>query len=66
MAYYLKVKSGKVHLYDTKANGALAVFGRDVKDVDIQGNEIVVYKNNQKIELYKVDKGSVKGPYQVR
>lgn len=66
MAYYLKVKSGKVHLYDTKANGALAIFGRNVKDVDIQGNEVVVYKDNDKIETYKISKGSVKGPFQVR
>lgn len=66
MAYYLKIKNEKVHLYNTKTNGELAVFSKNVKDVDIQGDEIVVYLQSGKIEIYKVEKGSIKGPIQVR
>jgi len=66
MAYYLKIKSGKVQLYNTRSNGVLDTFGRDIKDVDIQGDEIVAYKKNEKVELYRIHKGKVKGPYSVR
>lgn len=66
MAYFIKKRSGKLHLHSTKTNGSLGCFGKDVDKFDIQGNEIVVYKNNGKLELYRIIKGSVKGPFEVR
>lgn len=65
MAYFIDLKNGKAHLYSTKNNGVLDSFGKNITAIDIQGSEIVLYKKN-KIEIYKVVKGKVKGPLQVR
>lgn len=66
MAYYGSIKKSKFNLYSTDANGVLDTLKvSGVKDFDIQGTELVLTFEDR-VELHKINKGRVKGPYQIR